>query len=179
LNIGASLFGMHYAQNELGLSYGLGGYFSPDAFFLASVPVTFIGRYGNNFHYTIAGSLGVQTFQEDNQLFFPLDRGLQSSYASTANGGLPCTSAQTAAHTCAQYPFTSNTGGNYGINAEGAYKIADHWYAGGFFSANNTNNYNTVTGGFFVRYLFRPQHGTEDYPTGIFPVEGFRPLRVP
>ena len=76
-------------------------------------------------------------------------------------------------------PTNSNTGGNYSINAEGAYRIAEHWFAGGFLSANNTNNYNTITGGFFVRYLFRPQYGTDDYPTGLFPVEGFRPLRVP
>ncbi len=179
VNVGASIFGMHYAYNERGLSYGLGGYFSPAAYFLASVPVTFIGRYGSNFHYTVAASAGLQTFQEDSQLFFPLDRGLQSSFASTANGGAPCTAAQTAAHTCAQYPVNSNTGANYGLNAEGAYRIAEHWFAGGFISANNTNNYNTVTGGFFVRYLFRPQYGNDDYPTGLFPVEGFRPLRVP
>ena len=161
LSVGASIFGMHYAHNERGLTYGLGGYFSPDAYVLASVPVTFVGRYHSNFHYSIAGSVGVQSFQEDAQAFFPLDRGIQ-----TANGNL-------------FFPTNSNTGGNYSINAEGAYKIQEHWYAGGFLSANNTNNYNTVTGGFFVRYLFRPQYGNDDTPTGLFPVEGFRPLRVP
>ena len=175
INVGASLFGMHYAYNERGLSYGLGGYFSPDAYFLASVPVTFTGRYGSNFHYTVAGSVGVQTFQEASQSFFPLDRGLQTSY-DTAFG---CTAAQIAAQTCGYSPVTSNTGANYGFNSEAAYRITEHWFAGGFLSANNTNNYNTVTGGFFVRYLFRPQFGTEEYPTGLFPVEGFRPLRVP
>jgi hypothetical protein len=179
VNVGASLFGMHYSENERGMSYGLGGYFSPDAYFLASVPVTFSGHYGTSFHYTIAGSLGVQTFQEDSQLFFPLDPGVQNTYASTANGGAPCTSAQTASHSCAQYPVNSNTGANYGFNSEGVYRITDHWFAGGFISANNTNNYNTITGGFFVRYLFRSQTPSEDYPTGMFPVEGFRPLRVP
>ena len=179
INVGASLFGMHYAHNERGLTYGLGGYFSPDAYFLASIPVTFTGHYGDNFHYSVAGNVGVQTFQEDSQIFFPLDRGLQSRFASTANGGQPCSSAQTAAHTCAEFPVNSNTGGNYGFNSEGAYRITEHWFAGGFLSANNTNNYNTVTGGFFVRYLFRPQITAEGYPTGLFPVEGFRPLRVP
>ncbi len=179
LNIGASAFGMHYAHNERGESYGLGGYFSPDAYFLASVPVTFAGRYTNNFHYTVAGSLGVQTFQEDSQIYFPLDPTTQNKFASTANAGGPCLTAQIIAGTCASMPRNSNTGGNYSINAEGVYRIADHWFAGGFLSANNTNNYNTVTGGFFVRYLFRPQYATDDYPTGLFPVDGFRPLRVP
>ena len=175
INVGASLFGMHYAYNERGLSYGLGGYFSPDAYFLATVPVTFTGRYRNNLHYTIAGSVGVQTFQEASQAFFPLDRGLQTTYNTTFG----CTVAQIAAQTCGYSPINSNTGANYGFNSEAAYRITEHWYAGGFLSANNTNNYNTVTGGFFVRYLFRPQFGTDDYPTGLFPVEGFRPLRVP
>ncbi len=175
INVGASLFGMHFASNERGLSYGLGGYFSPDAYFLATVPVTFTGRYRNNLHYTLAGSVGVQTFQEASQSFFPLDRGLQTSYDTTFG----CTVAQIAAQTCGYSPVNSNTGANYGFNSEAAYRITEHWYAGGFLSANNTNNYNTVTGGFFVRYLFRPQFGTDDYPTGLFPVEGFRPLRVP
>ena len=179
LNIGASAFGMHYAHNERGLTYGLGGYFSPDAYFLASVPVTFAGRYHSNFHYTIAGSVGVQTFQEDSQNYFPLDRALQTGFASTFNAGAACTTAQIIAGTCASSPRNSNTGGNYSINTEGAYRIDEHWFAGGFLSANNTNNYNTVTGGFFVRYLFRPQYTTDDYPTGLFPIDGFRPLRVP
>ena len=174
-NVGDSLYGMHYAYNERGLSYGLGGYFSPDAYFLASIPVTFTGRYRNNLHYTIAGSVGVQTFQEASQSFFPLDRGLQTTY-DTAFG---CTAAQIAAQTCGYSLINSNTGANYGFNSEAAYRITEHWYAGGYLSANNTNNYNTVSGGFFVRYLFRPQFGTDEYPTGLFPVEGFRPLRVP
>lgn len=175
LNVGLSLFGMHFAQEERQLTYGLGGYFSPDAYFLASIPVTFTGRYHSNFHYTIAGAVGVQTFQENSQVYFPLDRGIQTGFATAQN----CTTATIANHTCAQYPNNSNTGGNYSINTEGAYRIADHWYAGGFLSANNTNNYNTISAGFFVRYLFRPQVNTDDYPTGLFPVEGFRPLRVP
>ena len=175
LNIGVSLFGEHYAQNERPLSYGLGGYFSPEAYLLGSVPITFTGRYGTNFHYTIAGSAGVQTFQEARQSYFPLDRGTETGYQNLGN----CTAVQIANATCGVYAVNSNTGGNYNFNAEGAYRVAEHWFVGGYISANNTNNYNTVTGGFFVRYLFRPQVGTEDYPTGLFPVEGFRPLRVP
>ena len=174
INVGASIFGMHFAENERGLSYGLGGYFSPSAYFLAAVPITFTGKYGENFHYSVAGNVGVQTFQEDSQLLFPLDRAIQSNYETTN-----CTNSQVAAKSCGYLPVNSNTGANYGFNAEGAYRITDHWFGGGYISANNTNNYNTITGGFFVRYLFRPQTVVDDYPTGLFPVEGFRPLRVP
>ena len=56
---------------------------------------------------------------------------------------------------------------------------------GGFLAANNTNNYNMVSGGFFVRYLFKPQYSSESTPAGLFPTNtgltnnGLRPLRVP
>lgn len=161
LNVGGNLFAMHYDVNERGLTYGLGGYFSPNVYFLASVPVTFNGYYKSDFHYTVNAAAGVQTFQEASQSYFPLDRPLQTAFNSPS------------------YGLNSNTGLNYVLTSEGSYRIADHWYVGGFLTANNTNNYNTASGGFFIRYLFKQQQPTEDYPTGLFPVTGFRPLRVP
>jgi tetratricopeptide (TPR) repeat protein len=161
LNVGATFFGMHFAHNELGLTYGQGGYFSPQAYFLAAVPVSFTGHYLTNVHYAINGSVGVQSFQSASAPYYPLDRGTE-----TGSGNL-------------SYLPLSNTGLNYAVNSEGSYRIADHWYAGAFLTGNNTNNYNTITGGFFIRYLFKPQFGDDDYPTGLFPLDGFRPLRVP
>ena len=161
LNVGTGFYGSHYDHNERGMSYGQGGYFSPNIYFLASVPVTFNGSYKTDFHYTIAGTVGVQTFQEEKAPYYPLDVPLQ-----TGSGN-------------AQYGLNSNTGLNYALNSQVSYRVADHWYLGGFFTGNNTNNYNTVSGGFFVRYLFKSQYPTEDYPTGLFPTSGFRPLRVP
>ena len=161
LNVGGNLFAEHYDHNERGLTYGLGGYFSPNVYFLASIPVTYSGYYKSDFHYTVNAAAGVQTFQEDSQAYFPLDRPLQTGFNNS------------------YYSLNSNTGLNYALTSEGAYRVADHWYVGGFANANNSNNYNTVTGGFYIRYLFKQQQPTEDYPTGLFPVTGFRPLRVP
>jgi cellulose synthase operon protein C len=173
LTVGGSLFGMHYDRNEVGLTYGQGGYFSPDLYFLAAVPITFNGHNGTNFHYTISGAVGVQTFQEDAANLYPLDPGLQTAALSG------CSLQQLATKSCGQTPITANTGFNYGLNAEISYRLAEHWYAGAFMSANNTNNYNTIQGGFFFRYMFKRQTSTENYPTGLFPTEGFRPLQVP
>lgn len=161
LNVGGGFFAMHYDHNERGLSFGNGGYFSPNVYFLASLPVTFHGYYKSDFHYDVTGVVGIQTFQEDTAPYYPLNP------ATGSTSGNP------------YYPVNSNTGLNYSLNSEGAYRVADHWYTGAFLSANNTNNYKTVSGGFFVRYLFRQQVPTEDYPTGLFPLTGFGPLRVP
>ena len=161
LNIGANVFGMHYQYNERGMTYGQGGYFSPNVYFLAGVPISFTGHYKRDFHYSINGSVGIQTFQEAKAPYYPLDLFLE-----TGSGN-------------AMYPQNSDTGLNYAVTSEGAYRVADHWYVGGFINGNNTNNYNTVSGGFFVRYLFKPQPSVEGGATGLFPTSGFRPLRVP
>jgi hypothetical protein len=175
LTLGASLFAMHYHYDEVGMSYGQGGYFSPNSYFLASVPVSFNGAYKSKLNYLVSGALGMHTFDQDWEYFYPLDAGLQANLQAT----LGCSVAQLAAHTCAEYPVSGNTGFNYNLNSEVSYRFGEHWYLGGFVSANNTNNYNTVTSGFFFRYAVRRQHASEGYPTGLFPVDGFRPLRVP
>src|SRR5581483_9815963 len=73
LTVGANFFGMHYAHNSFYFTYGQGGYFSPQAYFLANVPVSWTGRRGVNFHYAITAGLGVQAFQDDSSQYYPLD----------------------------------------------------------------------------------------------------------
>jgi tetratricopeptide (TPR) repeat protein len=176
LNVGGTLFGEHYDYNERIESYGWGGYFSPNVYFLFAVPITFNGHYKENLHYSINGSVGVQTFQEASEPYFPLDPGDQHQLQLSA----ACTGVTTsAAQPCGFIPLNSNTGLNYSIDAKMSYRVNEHWYIGGFLTGNNTNDYNTISGGFFARYLIRPQTQTVAYPTGLFPVEGFRPLRVP
>ncbi|AFL87742.1 Cellulose synthase operon protein C C-terminus (BCSC_C) [Terriglobus roseus DSM 18391] len=175
MTVGGSFFGMHYTHNERPLSYGNGGYFSPNVYFLGSVPVTFNGYYKTNFHYSLSGALGVQTFEEQNAKLFPLDPVQQSGAYSG------CTLTQIAQHTCttAEVARNTSTGANFNIGGQFSYRVAEHWYVGGALSANNTNNFTMVQPSFFARYLFRPQYPTEDYPTGLFPLDGLRPLRVP
>jgi tetratricopeptide (TPR) repeat protein len=161
LSLGANFFGMHYAHNLRFFTYGQGGYFSPEAYFLVNMPVTWTGHVGVNLHYNIAGSVGAQAFQEDTAFAFPLDPALQ-----TANNN-PIV------------PARSSVGGNYDFHTQVAYHLTDHWYIGGFVTANNSRDYATQTAGFFIRFLFRPQYPTELMPTGIFPTEGLRPAMVP
>ena len=106
LNIGTSFFGMHYDHNEREMTYGQGGYFSPNSYFLAAVPITFTGYYKKDFHYTIGANVGIQSFQEASAPYYPLDQALETGSAN------------------AQYPINSNTGLNYAFNSAGAYSVA-------------------------------------------------------
>ena len=56
LNIGGTSSACTTTIIERGMTYGQGGYFSPNVYFLASVPVSFNGYYKNDFHYIINGS---------------------------------------------------------------------------------------------------------------------------
>jgi tetratricopeptide (TPR) repeat protein len=177
LSIGGDFAGMHYAHNEAGLTYGQGGYFSPNWYFVASVPVTFKGAYGSNFHYSATAALGVQTFQQQTAPFYPLDPILQGNFVPPV--GVSCSIALQLSYNCGAYPQTITTSFNYAVDAQASYRLADHWYAGGFLRANNTNNYNDVSAGFFLRFTFRSQTTSEGRPTGLFPIQGFRPLQIP
>ena len=177
LTFGGTLSGMHYQHDEIGLSYGQGGYFSPSSYFLAAVPIKLEGGHGSNFHYVVAGSAGVRTFQQDAAPFYPLDPGLETNLI--ASRGAACTSALVATYACGEYPQIVSMLFNYTFNAEASYRFTDHWYGGGFVLANNSNNFDTVSAGFFFRYVFRPQHSPQGYPAGLFQLDGIRALQIP
>ena len=63
---------MHYANNQNAFTHGMGGYFSPQGYFLGNVPFTFAGHYGTSWHYNIVGGLGVQAFQQNRTPLWPL-----------------------------------------------------------------------------------------------------------
>jgi cellulose synthase operon protein C len=162
LTLGMNFFGMHYANNQRLFTYGNGGYFSPGAYLLSSVPVTFDGIYGSRFHYKVAGSLGLQAFQEDASPYFPIDSALQAA---------------------AKNPFTVeriSIGANYNVGGEASYLITEHWHVGGAFSVNNSYDYTSGRLTFFVRYSFNPQSTDETTgPTGLVTTRGLRPLFTP
>ena len=163
LSIGANFFGMHYAHNQQAFTFGMGGYFSPQEYFLANIPLTWAGHYQTRWHYEILGGFGVQAFQQDSTPLFPL-AAQKASEVAMNNAALPS---------------LTSVGANYNLRGTAAYQIGPHWFAGGFLSANNSRNYAAVSAGFSIHYMFRAQPSTVTAPTGMFPTEGLRPFTVP
>jgi len=167
LSVGANFFAMHYANNQNAFTHGMGGYFSPQGYFLANVPFTWSGHYqtgaSGGWHYNIVGAVGAQAFQEDSAPLWPLagDKALETSQNNP------------------MLPNVTSVSANYDLRSQVAYQIGPHWFAGGYLSANNTRNYSYVSVGFFVRYMFREQPSTATAPTGLFPWDGLRPFTVP
>jgi tetratricopeptide (TPR) repeat protein len=163
LSIGANFFGMHYSHNQQAFTFGMGGYFSPQEYFLANIPFTWAGHYQTRWHYEILGGFGVQAFQQDSTPLFPL-AAQKASEVAMNNAALPA---------------LTSVGANYNLRGTAACQISPHWFAGGFLSANNSRNYAAVSAGFSIHYMFRAQPSTVTSPTGMFPSEGFRPYTVP
>jgi tetratricopeptide (TPR) repeat protein len=163
LSVGINFFAMHYANNDNAFTHGMGGYFSPQMYFLANVPFTYTGHYQTNWHYNVVGAFGLQAFQENRTPLWPLavDKALETSLSSP------------------MLPDVTSVGPNYDLRGQVSYQIGPHWFAGGFFGANNTRNYNSASVGFSVHYMFRAQPSAVAAPTGLFPTDGLRPFTVP
>lgn len=163
LSVGVNFFGMHYAHDEGAYTFGMGGYFSPQAYFLGNAPVTWVGHYQTRWHYEVLGGLGVQAFQRDLTPLFPL-AAQKANEVELNNAALPA---------------MTSVGANYNLRTDISYQIGPHWFAGGFVTANNSRNYNAASAGFSIHYMFRSQPSTVTSPTGLFPTEGLRPFTVP
>lgn len=163
LSIGANFFAMHYDNNQDIYTFGMGGYFSPQSYFLANIPITWVGHYMTRWHYEIVGGAGIQAFQQDLTPLFPL--AAQKATEVALNN--------------AELPALTSVGANYNFRSTVGYQIGPHWFADGFFSANNARNYNALSVGFSIHYMFRSQPSTATAPTGIFPNDGLRPFTVP
>ncbi|MGB7265724.1 MAG: cellulose synthase subunit BcsC-related outer membrane protein [Terracidiphilus sp.] len=163
LSVGANFFAMHYANNQNAFTHGMGGYFSPQGYFLGNVPISWEGHYETHLHYNIMGALGAQAFQEDATPLWPLagDKPLETSQNNP------------------MLPNVTSISANYDLRSQVAYQIGPHWFTGAYLAANNTRNYSYVSAGFFVRYTFREQPSSATAPTGLFPADGFRPFTVP
>jgi tetratricopeptide (TPR) repeat protein len=163
LSVGANFFAMRYANNQNAFTHGMGGYFSPQAYFLANVPFTWSGHYINRWHYNVEGAVGVQAFQQNSAPLWPLaaDKPLEISQNNP------------------MLPNNTTVSGNYDFHSQAAYQFSPHWFVGGYLAANNSRNYTFTSVGFFVRFVFRAQPSTATTPTGLFPWDGFRPFSVP
>ncbi len=163
LNVGVNLFDMHYANNQYAFTYGLGGYFSPQNYLLASIPFSWTDHTRNRWHYSVKGAVGVQTFHEAKAALWPF--AANEIFAE--------------AHGSPMLPAQTFVGPNYDFSSQVSYRMGPHWIAGAFFNANNSLDYTSMSTVFYVRYLFRKQPAGDSAPAGMFPSSGLRPVIVP
>jgi cellulose synthase operon protein C len=159
LTLGVHASGMHYDKNLGYFSLGQGGYFSPQAYGLAAVPISYFARH-RRFEYRIRASGGVQYISADASPFYPTSVG-----AALPNQGF--------------YASSTHTGPNYNVDLHFGYRVSSHAYFEAFATANNARNYAYQAAGFSLKFLIRRlPTDTDLHPNSIPDWQGNPPFGV-
>jgi Tfp pilus assembly protein PilF len=148
VRVGLNLVYFGYAKNEDHFTLGYGGYFSPQTYVAATIPVTWSATRGK-LTYTLGGAVGVQTFNADGGQVFPSDATLQSalgvisSYYATQNENV-----QTS------YASQNQSGIVGGLNGSFEYHLSPMLVVGGSAGYQKTADWNQADLMAFARYTF-------------------------
>jgi hypothetical protein len=160
LTAGFNMTGMHYEKNLRFFTLGHGGYFSPQQYILANVPVQWRGVYNQKVQYLVNASLGAQHFQEEASPYFPTLPAVQGR-----NGPF--------------YAKQISTGANYSIDVQSSVQLTPVWHIGIFGNMNNTRNFNSAAAGVFVRFSTRPRSTSQEFRVPSIPDwRGVEPFRL-
>jgi hypothetical protein len=124
---------MHYDRNLNFFSFGQGGYFSPQQYYLASVPISWYSHKAR-LEYQIKFSGGMQYLQQDASPVYPV-------------------SPHSAVVSAAVYPSTSSTTPNYDADFRMGYRLSPHLYLDMFATASNARDYYAQSVGFHLKFM--------------------------
>ena len=145
LTVGLDLVYFGYDNNQRLFSYGNGGYFSPQSYFAANIPVDYRARSGN-LTYRVGATIGYQSFREDSALIFPrspLAQGLLESLSNSTTSNI--TSIQ---------PARAQAGITGGLRGDLEYAVTPNLRVGGLLRYESTANFQEVRGLAYARYRF-------------------------
>jgi hypothetical protein len=149
LRLGLDLVYFGYSKNMNGFTLGQGGYFSPQGYFAALLPVTWRERVDDRLTYELGGAVGVQTYRESGAPIFPIDPNLQSQLERTQSN--PSTSI---AGLNTSYPSRSSTGVSGNAHASVDYLVAPNVHLGANFTFQHAGDYSDAAGSIYARVVF-------------------------
>jgi hypothetical protein len=141
---GLELIYFGYGKNLRYFTLAQGGYFSPQSYFAARIPVTYTSR-GENLTWSVGASLGVQNYKEDSSPVFPQNAALQSQLVALAANDPTVVTA---------YPSQSQSGVVGGATGSFEYNIDPALRVGGLFSFDKAGDYNETRALLYARYIF-------------------------
>lgn len=149
LTLGTNAYAMHYNKNLDFFSFGQGGYFSPQKYYLASIPISWYARHPR-FEYALRFSGGIQYLHNEASPFYPVLPG-------------------SAAVTQGTYASSNNMAPNYDADIRMGYRVAPHVYFDMFATANNARNFYTQSMGFNLKFMINPIPTSTDIRVNSIP----------
>ena len=147
--IGLELSYLGYSSNLRYFSLGQGGYFSPQNYISALIPLTYTARPVPKLSYELGAAGGIQSYHENASLFFPNDSALQAQFvAQQAN---PATAV---AGVSPQYGARSLTSGAGNAHLSGDYLLAPGLHLNARVDFQHIGDFDTGSALLFARYAF-------------------------
>jgi Tfp pilus assembly protein PilF len=141
---GLDLVYFAYDKNLRFFTLGHGGYFSPQSFISANVPIDYRGRSGD-LSYRLGATVGLTTFTEDRTAVFPSDAARQGALQSAA-------SADSSIN--AFYAGQTKTGLTGGLRGDIEYMLTPQLRIGGALRFDQAADWSETRGLVYARYRF-------------------------
>ena len=142
LVVGLDLTYLAYDKNLRLFTLGHGGYFSPQSFVAATVPIDYRARTGNLF-WRVGASAGFSTFREDRSAVFPNDPSLQRQLEERA---------ATDGSISAFYSGQTANGFAGGVRADVEYAVSPALRLGALARYDRSGDWNDGRAMVFARY---------------------------
>jgi tetratricopeptide (TPR) repeat protein len=148
VSVGLDLIYFGYSKNEDHFTLGYGGYFSPQTYVAAVLPVNWSATRGD-LSFNLGASVGLQSFNADSGLVFPSNPDLQA-----ALGGLSSYYASQNINVQTSYPSQNVAGFVGGLSASFEYHLSPMLAVGGAASYQKSADWNDAAVTAFARYTF-------------------------
>jgi hypothetical protein len=152
---GLSATALGYQHNLRFYTLGQGGYFSPQAFVNAGVPLRIRGSLGKA-HFEATAAPALNWFNEWTSPYFPLDPAQQAQRAQEVDS--------TGKSLQAFYPERTSTAFGFDLDARLSWQIAAPLEGGLSLVAHRGDDYSEVIGGLFLRVSFNGRTSAAELP---------------
>jgi predicted Zn-dependent protease len=142
LLIGLDLVYFRFDKNQRLFTFGNGGYFSPQSYFAANVPVDWRARSGD-WAYHLGGTIGYQSYRENAAKYFPLSQSDQAQLESFIQSDQTARSIQ---------PARSEAGLIGGVRGDIEYSLTPNLRIGALLRYDRTASWSEARGLLFARY---------------------------
>jgi len=144
IRLGLDLHYTAYDKNLSNFTYGQGGYFSPQRYITALIPVSFKDAFGRNLTYELDGSAGYAVTNEKAVVYFPTSAKLQSELEALTGDSFLNTSD----------PRTRTSGIIGGVSGHIDYRVSPNFTIGARGSFQNAGTYQQFGAALYGHYVF-------------------------
>ena len=143
VRLGLDLVYFSYARNLRYFSLGQGGYFSPQSYLTALVPISYTSK-SDALTWSVGGAIGYQTYRASSSPVFPNNSALQATLVAQGGGPTGLT----------EYPASSGVGINGNVQGRVEYRVNPDLLLGGRVSYQHAGDWSEFMGTVYARYIF-------------------------